>query len=670
MASVVELHPDEVEDHPSTPSHPSGKVTAFDEESGLPIVKRESSNRVEKEEVSTKSKEVSHESGPHKGEGGNADHGKVATEKLADAHAAGRDVLHQSTDRESLVRQAKDFARQFENGLKSSTQGIKGARFESVRDEKTPTRLDEKIEKEGQPVDTIPDILAGRIEADSHEAHEKAAKAVKGNFSVVRDIDEFKDGDPDFHYRAHKIQVQVTPELSAEVHIIPKEVLEAGFEQHADYQKARDADLAGDAKEEKKATAVARKINDEAMAKFEKRNAETEYKFGSTQANLPEDSDAHRAIRGAQAMVDKKDLAGDGTDIDKPHVTVRYGLKGDDHDGVKKYLGSQAPFEAKLGKTTTFPPSPNSDGASVVVAPVESDDLHRMNGEVEKHGDFKKSDFPDYRPHVTVAYVKPETAHKYEGMDVTQGKKFPVRSVAISNRDGEHEEVPLGGKIEPEAKDGKADDLRSRADSDRPERPNAERGAGSRFGGRTPASTAKGADRPSDPTPGPVLSPKLAKGVTVLVGDSHGIVRGGNPNFGSGGRWSVETPDGTKTLKGSDLTPVEQVKPKKDSPWIGVDLDATQAHFKKWEGPTVVGKPIAAMVDHVKQLLADGKDVRIFTARVADDPKGIARAAIEAWSQRVYGKALPLTHEKDRYMTELYDDRAHTVEPNTGKVLA
>lgn len=176
---------------------------------------------------------------------------------------------------------------------------------------------------------------------------------------------------------------------------------------------------------------------------------ETKYEFGSTQANIPETSDAHKAITSMQKQISKEHLVpgrAEEEEADKPHVTVRYGVQGDDTSGIKKYLGTQKPFEAKLGKTNVFPQSKSSDGGAVVHAEVNSPDLHRMNGEIAKHGKFKESDFPDYKPHVTVAYVKPEVADKYKNMAGAEGKSFKVTHVAISDKDGNHEEVPLSGK--------------------------------------------------------------------------------------------------------------------------------------------------------------------------------------------------------------------------------
>ena len=57
------------------------------------------------------------------------------------------------------------------------------------------------------------------------------------------------------------------------------------------------------------------------------------------------------------------------------------------------------------------------------------------------------------------------------------------------------------------------------------------------------------------------------------------------------------------------------------TPWIGVDLDGTLAfvgghidmHF-------MIGMPIPKMVHEVRRLLEAGHDVRIFTARMCENP--------------------------------------------------
>ncbi len=152
---------------------------------------------------------------------------------------------------------------------------------------------------------------------------------------------------------------------------------------------------------------------------IEKLQAEPKYKHGSTQAAIPKGSHASFGLDLARRRIDYRDVAGDGKEVGGDHVTVKYGIKGDDVEGIKKYLASLAPFDATLGKTEKFPPTEHSDGAAVIHAPVISPELERINREIEKHGEFAPSNFPDYRPHATVAYVKPEKADKYVGMKVT-----------------------------------------------------------------------------------------------------------------------------------------------------------------------------------------------------------------------------------------------------------
>lgn len=114
------------------------------------------------------------------------------------------------------------------------------------------------------------------------------------------------------------------------------------------------------------------------------------------------------------------------------------------------------------------------------------------------------------------------------------------------------------------------------------------------------------------------------------------------------------------------------------APWIGVDFDGTLATYHKWRGAEHVGEPIMPMVERVQRWLAEGKAVRIFTARVSAPPgderradeAAISRMAIDQFCIEHFGKPLPITNVKDFAMVELWDDRAVTVEANTGRALA
>lgn len=104
--------------------------------------------------------------------------------------------------------------------------------------------------------------------------------------------------------------------------------------------------------------------------------------------------------------------------------------------------------------------------------------------------------------------------------------------------------------------------------------------------------------------------------------------------------------------------------------WIGVDLDGTLAHYDGWKGPEHIGEPIPRMVERVKAWIAEGKDVRIFTARVCSSQPGdaglVAMGAIMRWCTQHIGRPMAVTSEKDWNMIELWDDRCVQVVPNTG----
>jgi|SRR6267378_1626995 len=106
--------------------------------------------------------------------------------------------------------------------------------------------------------------------------------------------------------------------------------------------------------------------------------------------------------------------------------------------------------------------------------------------------------------------------------------------------------------------------------------------------------------------------------------------------------------------------------------WIGVDLDGTLARNDVEGWLENIGPPVERMIVRVRNWLAQGRDVRIMTARVSSrNSTGFdaqkQRALIERWCVEHIGTLLPVTSEKDHMMVQLWDDRAICVQENTGR---
>lgn len=123
------------------------------------------------------------------------------------------------------------------------------------------------------------------------------------------------------------------------------------------------------------------------------------------------------------------------------------------------------------------------------------------------------------------------------------------------------------------------------------------------------------------------------------------------------------------------------------SGWIAVDLDGTLAEYHGWVNTFHIGKPIPRMVERIQKWVAEGVEVRIFTARIDGggaaskmgvDPEVVKRyedvqaitEMIELWCVEHIGIKLPVTNKKDYGMIELWDDRCIQVVPNTGMTIA
>jgi 2'-5' RNA ligase len=171
------------------------------------------------------------------------------------------------------------------------------------------------------------------------------------------------------------------------------------------------------------------------------KHPETGRKFSSTQVNLPPEI-AVKQKAAAMAIPDSE-LAADGRE-DKAHVTVKYGLHTENAKEVADVLKGEPPIKATIGKVSIFPAKEGAD-YDVVKMDVDSPDLHRLNAKIAKNLDVTDT-HPEYKPHITLAYVKPGEGAKYDGKaNELTGQEVTLNNVEFSGRGGQSEGIPLTG---------------------------------------------------------------------------------------------------------------------------------------------------------------------------------------------------------------------------------
>lgn len=169
---------------------------------------------------------------------------------------------------------------------------------------------------------------------------------------------------------------------------------------------------------------------------------EAKYKFCSTQINL-NGTAATRVLMAADMLPDSV-LGKEGRET-QPHLTVQYGIEGPYENVIRNAVMRVRPFEITLGKTETFPPSKHSSGDSPLFVSVKAgtDKLVALRNAIRAVVPVRDS-FPNYIPHVCVAYVRTDAASQYVGKDWLDGTVVAVNSIVFSNTEGEHVSIPLG----------------------------------------------------------------------------------------------------------------------------------------------------------------------------------------------------------------------------------
>lgn len=133
------------------------------------------------------------------------------------------------------------------------------------------------------------------------------------------------------------------------------------------------------------------------------------YKYGCALALIPEPYASQ--IQGWARDVIWDSHLGPGGREDETHVTVKYGFTDDDEAtylAVRALLVRHGPILVRFASVSVFPDS--GDGV-VLKIDIESPELHELHEELSSLPNADK--WPEYRPHVTVAYLDPVFAQGY-----------------------------------------------------------------------------------------------------------------------------------------------------------------------------------------------------------------------------------------------------------------
>lgn len=123
------------------------------------------------------------------------------------------------------------------------------------------------------------------------------------------------------------------------------------------------------------------------------------------------------------------------------HCTVLYGIHDKKSNSVRKLLKGVSPFDIKLGKVSSFTNPEKFDVIKVEVASQKLHDLHDLlcdNLEVTET-------YPDYKPHITIAYLKKGKGRSLVGSEVFADVLVKVKEVVFSSRAGVKSPIYLGG---------------------------------------------------------------------------------------------------------------------------------------------------------------------------------------------------------------------------------
>lgn len=165
---------------------------------------------------------------------------------------------------------------------------------------------------------------------------------------------------------------------------------------------------------------------------------------GSTQFALNEEQS--RLIKQAGAsQIDPNDLAEGGLE-DRPHVTILYGLElGEEESSpelarkLRGVLADAGEVQATVGGIEIF----EGEDSDVIVQRLQSQELQNLHERIRDSLPNEQT-YPDYKPHITIGYVRKGTGEKYRNLRTgLEGQVLVFDSLEAAGRNEDVTAIPL-----------------------------------------------------------------------------------------------------------------------------------------------------------------------------------------------------------------------------------
>ncbi len=153
----------------------------------------------------------------------------------------------------------------------------------------------------------------------------------------------------------------------------------------------------------------------------------TERRFGCLMALVPENE--ARPIQDFVSTIPEHILAEDGREYE-PHVTVLFGFTGEPTARLQAFLRDYGPLRFTMGRTSRF----ENQTQDVLKVDIDSDSLHALRDDLIREFDHV-ADYPDYHPHMTIAYLRPGSGREFDDYSGFEGHTVTVSQLVYSSAD-------------------------------------------------------------------------------------------------------------------------------------------------------------------------------------------------------------------------------------------